>query len=180
MRAKILEPNCDIPEIVVTHSCISELCQKRNLQIFGVLEKQLSNFYSVDRLYKLATIVPKDDNIRAAEILINRSLQLKNCLQRLPDLRQTLELLQSQSFCDINESLQDPRYGFMLEHIDKVISKDLVVDRSGSGYGQIFQRINCIQPGVDDLLDLSRNIYSELMTEVRSRLKKARRGSPHD
>lgn len=91
-------------------------------------------------------------------------------MQYVPQLRTSIESLTSKTFRDIYEALEDKRYQFMLDHINSIMNKDLVVHRGGAG-GQIFQRINCVQDGVNQLLDLSRTIYKDLITEVKGKVK---------
>lgn len=166
LRAKILEPSCDTADIQSIHECIAELNRSEFFELNVQLSVILKNFYSVDRLHKLAIILFRDDSMRAAEILINQTLQLKRCLENIPLLQERLEPLSSKIFQDINECLGDVRFQKMLEHIDKVVNKDVLSYRSDSG-GQLYQKISCIQNGISNLIDLSRDVYIQLTTEIR-------------
>lgn len=70
LRARILEPMCDITSITDIHDCIDELNQPENCQLKEDFKMVLTSFNNVDRLYKLAIVVPQDINFRAAEILM--------------------------------------------------------------------------------------------------------------
>lgn len=64
LRARILEPMCDIPSITAIHDCIAELNQQESLEFGPMLRNVLHNFNNVERLHKLALVVPQEDNIK--------------------------------------------------------------------------------------------------------------------
>lgn len=165
IRAKILEPTCDVSNILNIHQCIQELNSSEHIHLVPVLTAVLKNFNHVERLHKLALVVPQDDNIRAAEILINQTIHLKRCLQFVPVLRAKLEQLNCTIFKQIYEALADVRYQSILDHIDTVINKDLMTYHCDSN-GQLYQRINCVQVGVDNMVDLMRTFYKTLVDEI--------------
>lgn len=167
LRAKILEPSCDVPYIKLHQQCIAELNAKKHAELKSLLAGILKQFNYVERLHKLALVVPQDDNIRAAEVLINQTIQLRTCLQLVPVLRTKLEQLQSPMIQDIFNALSDERYQLMLDTIDTVLNKELVILRCDSST-QMTQRIHCIQPGKCKLIDMLRNIYNELISELQS------------
>lgn len=167
LRAKILEPSCDVPYIKMHQQCIAELNAKQHVELKGVLAGILKQFNYVERLHKLTLVVPQDDNIRAAEVLINQTIQLRTCLQLVPVLRIKLETLHSPIVRDIFNALSDERYRLMLETIDTVLNKELIALRNDSTT-QMMQRIHCIQSGKCDIVDMLRNIYNELIEELQS------------
>lgn len=165
LRGHILEPLCDLKSILQRHECIEELNVHRNVQLKILLRDLLRRFNHIDRLYKLALIAPQDDNIRAAEILISQTIELRSCLQHVPALRKQIESLQSKMFREIFVSLTDQRYRLMFDHIDSVLDKDFMTFRC-DGWQQIFQRVNCIRSGNNQLIDVMRNIFNELIKEL--------------
>lgn len=167
LRARILEPMCDIPSIMSIHDCIAELNQPDFVELSPILSNVLRNFNNIERLHKLALVVPQDDNLRAAEILINQALHLKTCLQLVPILRSKLSPLTCGKFQEIQANLLDDRYESILNHIDTVISRNLFEFQRDSS-SQLSQRINCIQSGVNDLIDHLRDIYNELIGQIES------------
>lgn len=170
LRARILEPMCDIPSITSIHDCIAELNQPEFTELSPILRNVLHNFNNVERLHKLALIVPQDDNIRAAEILINQALHLKKCLQLVPTLRSKLAPLTSPKLQEITVNLLDQRYESILNHIDTVINRNLMEFHRDSS-SQLFQRIHCVQTGVNDLIDNLRNIYNDLVKHIESKFQ---------
>lgn len=167
LRARILEPMCDIPSIMSIHDCIAELNQPEFVELSPMLTNILRNFNNIERLHKLALVVPQDDNMRAAEIVINQALHLKKCLKLVPVLRSKLISLGSDKFQEMQANLLDDRYEIILNHIDSVINRNLLEFQRDSS-SQLFERINCIQSGVNDLIDNLRNIYTELTSQIES------------
>lgn len=165
LRAKILEPTCDIPSIQKIHECIEELKGTGHIQLIPMLKTILKKFNGVERLHKLALVVPQGDNIHAAEILINQALHLRTCLQLVPALREKMQTLKCQQFQEIYENLTDQRYQTMLAHIDEVINPNLVEYKSG-GAAQTMQRMECVRSGVNDILDVLRGAYAERLREL--------------
>lgn len=165
LRARILEPSCDLANILELQESISELKSTEFIELNIPLTVILKNFYSVDRLSKLSMVVIRDDDLRSAEALINKTIQLKKCLQNIPLLLDRLKPLTTKTFRDIYEGLQDSRYENMLEHIDTIMNKDLSGNRRDAA-GQLYQRMYCVQEGVNNLLDISRQLYNDLTTEL--------------
>lgn len=165
LRAQILEPMCDISRITEIHHCIAELNQQEYIELVPCLKNILQNFNNVERLQKLALVVPQDDNIRAAEILINQALHLRKCLEFVPTLRMKLMPLIGKKFKEIQESLMDARYEAMLNHINTVINRNLLEFHKDSS-SQLFHRMNCVQNGVNELIDILRKSYTELTSQI--------------
>lgn len=165
LRARILEPMCDLAEIGLIHECIKELAHV-DVNLSHMLHTMLNDFNTVDRLCKLTMVVPQDTSIRLAEILINRTVQMKKCLQMVPQLQTALAHFDSKLLRDIHDSLNDVRYRSMLEHIEKTVNKD-VGFYGGGARSLLLQRIHCVQDGVSELLDFSRKLYKDLIGEVK-------------
>lgn len=165
LRARILEPMCDIPSINDIHDCIAELNMHEQIDLIPLLIAVLRNFNNVERLHKLVMVVPQEDNIRAAEILINQALHLRKCLRLVPELQSKLSPLMCRKFEEIKENLFDERYASMLKHIDTVINKNLLEFQRDSS-SQLFQRMHCIQSGVNDLIDILRKTYDDLVKQL--------------
>lgn len=158
---------CDIPSIRQIHDCIDELKQPGFIDMMAHLTEVLRSFNNVERLHKLALVVPQDNSIRTAEILINQALHLKKCLQLVPELQARLSPLISKKFHEIQANLLDQRYASMLNHIETVLNRSLSEFRKDSS-SQLFQRIHCVQSGANELIDILRKTYKELTTQVES------------
>lgn len=165
LRARILEPMCDISSINELHDCIEELGQDDYIELSSALSNILRNFNNVERLHKLALVVPRDDNLRVAEVLIKQTLHLKRCLKLVPVLRDKLVALQSKKLQEIGVNLTDERYQSLLDKIETIINPNLMDYQNDSG-SQLHQRVNCIQGGVNELVDVLRGPYNELRIEL--------------
>lgn len=170
LRARILEPMCDISRITEIHDCIAEINQQEYIELGPCLRSILQNFNNVERLQKLALVVPQEDNIRAAEILINQALHLRKCLEFVPTLRMKLLPLMGNKFQEIRENFMDARYEAMLNHINTVINRNLLEFHKDSS-SQLFHRMNCVQSGVNDLIDILRQRYNDLTSQIEGSLK---------
>lgn len=167
LRSKILEPMCDVPSIKEIQDCIRELNDNDRVELAPNLIASLRNFNNIERLYKLTMFVPKEDNVRAAEILISHTIQLRQCLHHLPVLRCKLEPLQCNRFKEIYQCLHDGRYQTMLEHIDTLMNPNLTTYGTDSS-SQLQRRIHCIQKGKNGLIDLLRQKYDDLIKDLQS------------
>lgn len=92
-------------------------------------------------------------------------LHIKQCLQRVPELCQAISKLKSPIFCDIGQVLKDQRYSNILDIISEVLQSELQT----CGSGKFFQRLFAIKPGINALLDVTRNVYSTIVNEVTSK-----------
>lgn len=165
LRARILEPMCDIPSISAIQDCIAELNQQESTEFGPMLQNVLRHFNNVERLHKLTLVVPQDDNIRAAEVLIGQALHLRNCLQLVPLLRHQMASLMCQKFQEIQVNLMDQRYTSILNHIENFINRDQSEFHSDSS-SKLNQYINCVQEGVNDLIDVLRKSYRDLIGQI--------------
>lgn len=109
-------------------------------------------------------------NIKAAEMLINQALHLKKCLQLVPMLRIKLAPLMCQKFQEIQVNLMDERYTSILNHIDNFINRNQMEFHSDSS-SKLFQLINCVQEGVNDLIDVLRKSYHDLIGKIEGKNK---------
>lgn len=101
LRAKILEPTCDIPTITTIHECIKELLEKPDMLL--TMKTVLTRFEKVERLMKLSVVVTQENDIKAAETMINQALLLKSCLESIPEIIEILKEAQSKSLIEIRE-----------------------------------------------------------------------------
>lgn len=123
------------------------------------------HFTTVDRLIKLSIVTVQEDNVKAAESMINQIIQLKTTLNFIPDLVSALKNIKCQSLKTIREELlRDERYEQLLAKITSVID---VEAQSARGGLQFLQRMYAVKSGVNELLDITRKKYSELVDKIR-------------
>lgn len=166
LRARILEPFCDVSSIRNNHECIRELNRIENVQMKAIISSLLKHFFHVDRLHKLALAVPHNDNLKTAEYMINQTVQLRLCLRLVPVVRTKLETFRCKPFNDIKTGLCDERYQMLLDHIDSVLNSNDATVQHSDGHGQIYQIVNCIKSEKNEMIDKLRKIFNNLMDEL--------------
>lgn len=57
----------------------------------------------MDQLNKLSITIPQEDNVKAAESLINNMISLKTCIDQVPVLRKILQGMSSEIMKDAFE-----------------------------------------------------------------------------
>lgn len=136
--------------------------------IISFSQVALKHFYNVDRLLRLSYIVSQDDNIRAAEIMINLALLLKTCLENINSLQFALENIESPVLIEMRETLKDPRYSFLLEQINTILSSEA---EHCTGNALYFQRLFTVKSNVNELLDLTRKFYQNWIDKMNDTVK---------
>lgn len=179
MRARILQPTCDVARITEMHGCVEEFRGKEPLLL--ELRRLLGRFVTVDRLIRIAYRLPqvREDNFRTAEVLINQALQLKACMDGVPDLFAVLSELEGPSFLEMRLALQDPRYPELSTKIYAVLEPSAVNASAKEGllYGggvQFSQRLHAVRKGLNGMLDLNRTIYAALMVDINAEVERLR------
>ncbi|XP_043264908.1 mutS protein homolog 4-like [Colletes gigas] len=165
LRANILQPPCEERLILERQSCIAELVSNRSMQ--ALLQPIIRRLYGADRLLALSTTpILQENNVQCAEQNLNYLLLLKNLLNVVPELESTLAPAKSDLLQRIRKKLDDPRYQLMKERILETIHSDA---RSVSGYTSAnMQRCFAIKAGINDLLDIARQTYCELIDDMKT------------
>lgn len=138
LRAQILQPSCELKQIIKTQECIKELFG--NQELFVALEETLAKFHSVDKLMKFAVVnsvvsgncvlflysfmtvifvSSQSDLPNASETMITQIIQLKTCLETVPELNHLLAAINNTYFDDMKmvryDNLYDDDDGFYLQ-----------------------------------------------------------------
>lgn len=100
--------------------------------------------------------------------MINLALLLKMCLEHLKSLQAFLANVESPVLVSMREALKDPRYTYLLEQINTILSSDA---EHCTGNALYFQRLFTVKSNVNELLDLTRNIYSNWMDKMNGIVK---------
>nr|XP_033342513.1 mutS protein homolog 4-like [Megalopta genalis] len=165
LRANILQPLCEERAIVNRQSSIAELVTNRSLRI--ILQPLVRRLYGADRLAGLSTAsISHENSVQCAEQNLNYVLLLKNMLDTVPELERALEDAQTDLLRQIRKRLENPRFRLMRERILETIHPDarFVVGYTSSN----MQRCFAIKAGINDLLDIARRTYCELIDDMKS------------
>ncbi|XP_031835707.2 mutS protein homolog 4 isoform X2 [Nomia melanderi] len=165
LRANILQPSCEECVIVDRQTAIAELVSNRALRT--LLQPILRRLYGADRLAALSVVpVFHDNNVQCAEQNLNYVLLLKNMLDVVPELEAALSSAETDLLRKIRKRLENPRFRLMKERILETIHPDA---RSVSGYtSSNMQRCFAIKAGINDLLDVARRTYCELIDDMKT------------
>ncbi|XP_076168816.1 mutS protein homolog 4 [Ptiloglossa arizonensis] len=165
LRANILQPPCEERVILERQSCIAELVSNRSLE--ALLQSIVRRLYGADRLLALSTApVLNENNVQCAEQNLNYLLLLKNLLDVVPELEAALSSAESDLLRRIKNKLLNPRFQLMKEKILEMLHSNA---RSVSGYtSSNMQRCFAIKAGINDLLDIARQTYCELIDDMKS------------
>ncbi|XP_054304676.1 mutS protein homolog 4 isoform X2 [Pongo pygmaeus] len=137
LRSNILEPLVDIETINMRLDCVQELLQDEEL-FFG-LQSVISRFLDTEQLLSVLVQIPKQDTIA-----------MKNC--NTPLLR---------AYCG---SLEDKRFGIILEKIKTVINDDA---RYMKGcLNMRTQKCYAVRSNINEFLDIARRTYTEIVDDI--------------
>ncbi|XP_037355926.1 mutS protein homolog 4 isoform X2 [Talpa occidentalis] len=137
LRSNILEPLVDIETIHMRLDCVHELLQDEEL-FFG-LQSVISRFLDTEQLLSVLVQIPKQDTDA-----------LKNC--NTPLLRAYYS------------SLEDQRFGIILEKIKTVVNDDA---RYMKGcLNMRTQKCYAVKSNINEFLDISRRTYTEIVDDI--------------
>ncbi|XP_033221031.1 uncharacterized protein LOC117175433 [Belonocnema kinseyi] len=164
LRSQILQPPCDDRVIKQRQACVSELVQNRNLHT--ILHPIVKQLFGADRLLGLSMrAMFISECVETAERNLNYVLLLKTSLEIIPNLSSALNPVTSPNLVKIRENLKDPRFQKMKEHILQIVQSDA---RSVNGYTSAnMQRCFALKSGINDMLDVARQTYCELIDQTR-------------
>ncbi|XP_076243983.1 mutS protein homolog 4 [Calliopsis andreniformis] len=165
LRASILQPSCQEGAILERQSSVAELVSNPSLR--AILQTIVRRLHGADRLVAMSTApVLHENTVQCAEQNLNYILLLKNLLDAIPELKAALSTGESNILQRIREKLYDPRFSLMKERILETIHPDA---RSVTGYtSSNMQRCFAIKAGINDLLDIARQTYCELIDDMKS------------
>ncbi|KAK3917513.1 MutS protein-like protein 4 [Frankliniella fusca] len=163
LRASLLHPPCSLTIITNRQDGVQELAE--NLEITQKLQEILKQLPDVEQLLTLCMLTPSTfDGTQSMEKRINYVLMLKTTLEILPHLAAALENSQSTMLCKARESLKDSRGDLMKERILETLHEDVKAPKGGKT--ALFQKCFAVKSGVDELMDVARKTYCELINDI--------------
>ncbi|XP_043502294.1 mutS protein homolog 4-like [Polistes fuscatus] len=164
LRASILQPLCNEEIIIERQNSITELVSNRLL--CNIVQPFVRRLYGADRLLSLSMMTLQNNTAQNAERNLNYVLLLKNSLEIIPELREALESGRASFFVKIRKNLENSQFEIMKNKILQIIHPDA---RSLIGYtSSNMQRCFAIKPGINDLLDIARQTYCELISDMKN------------
>ncbi|XP_034949530.1 mutS protein homolog 4-like [Chelonus insularis] len=164
LRASILQPPCNQDFIEARLSCVEELVSNRSL--FEIIRPIIRRLFGASRLLSLAMYSPQANIVLRAERNLNYILLLKNIVDIVPEFRTALNTAQAPFFKKVMKDLEDEVFDKIKQRILSIVHDDA---RAVMGYtSSNMQRCFAIKPGINDILDVARQTYCELIDDMKS------------
>ncbi|XP_014474027.1 PREDICTED: mutS protein homolog 4-like [Dinoponera quadriceps] len=164
LRASILQPPCDERLIAERQSCVAELVANRSL--CASLQPVVQRLFGTDRLLTLASKPLNTNDIQNAERNLNYALLLKSCLDTVPELEAVLATGIHTFFVKMRKNLGNYEFQVMKDKIMTLIHTDARFVK-GSTSSSV-QRCFAIKAGINELLDVARQVYCELINDMKN------------
>nr|XP_012135702.1 PREDICTED: mutS protein homolog 4-like [Megachile rotundata] len=187
LRTNILQPPCEERIILRRQAAVAEIASDSSLR--ALVQSIVRRLYGADRLLALATTpLIQDNSVQCAEQNLNYVLLLKNLLDVVPELASVLSAVECDLlrtirkvdllfiYVNLNaqwrilhsdfQKLDNPEFQSIRERILETIHPDA---RSVTGYtSSNMQRCFAIKAGINDLLDIARQTYCELIDDMKT------------
>ncbi|KFV76134.1 MutS protein 4, partial [Dryobates pubescens] len=162
LRSNILEPLADAETINTRLDCVQELLQDEEL-FFG-LQAVISKFLDTEQLLSVLVQIPKQDTVKAAESKITNLIYLKHTLELVEPLKAALRNCNTALLKAYYNSLEDTRFGIILEKITTVINDET---RYSKGcLNMRTQKCYAVKPNISEFLDITRRTYTEIVDDI--------------
>nr|XP_044605405.1 mutS protein homolog 4 isoform X4 [Equus asinus] len=162
LRSNILEPLVDIETINMRLDCVQELLHDEEL-FFG-LQSVISRFLDTEQLLSVLIQIPKQDTVNVAESKITNLIYLKHTLELVDPLKIALKNCDTPLLRAYYGSLEDKRFGIILEKIKTVINDDA---RYMKGcLNMRTQKCYAVRSNINEFLDIARRTYTEIVDDI--------------
>ncbi|XP_018342964.1 PREDICTED: mutS protein homolog 4-like [Trachymyrmex septentrionalis] len=164
LRASILQPSCDECLIAYRQSCVAELVANHSLCIS--LQPVVQRLFGTDRLLMLAIKPLHVNDMQNAERNLNYALLLKSCLDTVPELEAILAIGVHPFFAKTRKNLKNSEFQVMKDKILTLIHADARFVKGCTSLSM--QRCFAIKADINQLLDVARQIYCELISDMKN------------
>uniref|UniRef100_A0AAA9SGV3 MutS protein homolog 4 n=1 Tax=Bos taurus TaxID=9913 RepID=A0AAA9SGV3_BOVIN len=162
LRSNILEPLVDVETINMRLDCVQELLQDEEL-FFG-LQSVIARFLDTEQLLSVLVQIPKQDTVNVAESKITNLICLKHTLELVDPLKITLKNCNTPLLRAYYGSLEDKRFGIILDKIKTVINDDA---RYMKGcLNMRTQKCYAVRSNINEFLDIARRTYTEIVDDI--------------
>ncbi|XP_074687818.1 mutS protein homolog 4 isoform X5 [Strix aluco] len=162
LRSNILEPLVDAETINIRLDCVQELLQDEEL-FFG-LQSVISKFLDTEQLLSVLVQIPKQDTVKTAESKITNLIYLKHTLELVEPLKAALSSCNTPLLKAYYNSLEDTRFGIILEKITTVINDDTRYTKGCLSMRT--QKCYAVKPNINEFLDIARRTYTEIVDDI--------------
>ncbi|XP_053247997.1 mutS protein homolog 4 isoform X3 [Podarcis raffonei] len=162
LRSNILEPLIDADTINTRLDSVQELLQEEEL--FLALQSVISRFLDTDQLLSVLVQIPKQDTVNASESKITNLIYLKHTLELVEPLKDALKSYKTPLLKAYYSSLEDNRFGVILEKIKTVINDDTRYTKGCLNMRT--QKCYAVKPNINEFLDIARRTYTEIVDDI--------------
>ncbi|XP_062490045.1 mutS protein homolog 4 isoform X2 [Pezoporus occidentalis] len=162
LRSNILEPLTDAETINTRLDCVQEFLQDEEL-FFG-LQAVISKFLDTEQLLSVLVQIPKQDTVKTAESKITNLIYLKHTLELVEPLKAALRNCTTPLLKAYYSSLEDTRFGIILEKITTVINDDTRYTKGCLSMRT--QKCYAVKPNINEFLDIARRTYTEIVDDI--------------
>ena len=169
LRSNLLQPLTDIKRIESRLDMIEAIVSSQS--VFQELGALLTKFSGIEFerviLCLVQTPTPtknREPNVKAAERKIECILILKHILSLIHPIVETLNMSDSNAFDECLEVLSDQRFALIISAINEYISEECKYSKGG--LKMKLEKCSAINKGLNNLLDIARDAYSESIDDI--------------
>ena len=166
LRSNLLQPSTDIKLIENRLDMIEAIVGSQEL--FDRLGAILTKFSGIEVQRVISclsqTSISPDPNVKAAERKIECILILKHIITMIDSIVETLNMCDTNVFAQYLEVVSDQRFLFIMKAIDEYISEECKYSKGG--LKMKLEKCSAIKRGINNLLDIARDAYSESIDDI--------------
>ncbi|XP_076040917.1 mutS protein homolog 4-like isoform X2 [Oratosquilla oratoria] len=162
LRAMLLQPPANKDIIEARLEALQYVASHQDL--FHTLQSILGRFPDLDWLLAMSIQVPKEETEVRCEQHLSHVLALKNTLELVSPLVNALSTAENTLLSSFHKEMNAPSLKVLLETLRGVLHEDARLTK-----GTAAMRNQCcfaIKPHINDLLDIARKIYSEIVDDI--------------
>ncbi|XP_054166612.1 mutS protein homolog 4-like [Oppia nitens] len=165
LRSNILQPSTDTNVIDKRLDMIEEIISSQTM--FNNLDSLLAQLTSIEMERVITQLVqtPKIKSTKSAEIKIECIIIIKHVVSLIESLIQILNTSENDVFNEFTDLLSDPRFEILMTQINKVILESCKYTKNA--HSMRLEKCHAIKKGVNRLLDIARQVYSELVDDIK-------------
>ncbi|KAM3841776.1 mutS protein homolog 4 [Vipera latastei] len=162
LRSNILEPLIDADSINTRLDSVQELLQDE--ECFFGLQSVIARFLDTEQLLSVLVQIPKQDTVNSSESKITNLIYLKHTLELVEPLKEALKSYKTPLLKAYHSSLEDSRFGIILDKIKTVINDDTRYTKGCLNMRT--QKCYAVKPNINEFLDIARRTYTEIVDDI--------------
>ncbi|CAG9831152.1 unnamed protein product [Diabrotica balteata] len=161
LRSWILQPPSRISYIEERLDCVGELM--KNPELLPSVQIMLQKLSNVDALLNVGTLIP-DDPQKCSVRQLNYIINLNSIIDLINPLKELLSDLKQSFFVRLKRTLDDSAFKEIKTMVQEVVNDYVQPTKSQT---MLQQRCFAIKPGVNELLDVVRKVFTERLNDMK-------------